>query len=289
MEQIKLSNDVQMPFVGFGTFQQKEELIKSIPIAYNSGYRLFDTSDNYLNEEYIGKCLAENTEIANDSFIVTKFSNPNRLKDFYRVFKESEMKIGRPIDLYLMHWPYPYLLMDIWREMEKLYLNKEVRAIGVCNFEIEHLKYLLKHCKIKPMINQIEVHPKFRQKLICDFCQNNGIQIMSYAPLARMNKNLFEDQQLKQIALEKGKSVSQVILRWNLQHGYVAIPASRSENHIAENFDIWNFQLSENDMCIIDNLDCGLRIRFDPKTRFSYKRQARFFLFHLDYLISKSF
>jgi len=285
LKQIKLINGVQMPIVGFGTFPQKEELIKSIPAAYNAGYRLFDTSDNYYNEEYLGRSLLENKEIAKDSFIVTKFSDPYRLENFHQVFEESRKKIGHPIDLYLLHWAYPHLLLDIWREIEKLYLNKEVRAIGVCNFEVKDLKYLLKNCKIKPMVNQIEIHPKFRQKSICEFCRNNEIRIMSYAPLARMNKDLLEDSRLLQIASRKEKSVIQIILRWNLQHGYVAIPSSKSEKHINKNFDIWDFQLSEDDMIMIDELDCGLRVRFDPRKRFGKKEKMKFFCFRLKYFL----
>ena len=271
----KLYNDIVLPEIGFGTFPQKEELRESIPIAIGTGYRLVDTSDNYLNESFVGQGLASSQH--DDVVIVTKFSQPLRTFSLQACFEESRQKLGGRIDIYLMHWPFPYLWKAAWRQMEDLYLSGQCKAIGVCNFEKPMLQRLFRFCRVKPMIDQFERHPLFCQQETVDFCRKNNILVMSYSPLARMDETLFTNTVLSSLAKKKQKTVSQVILRWNIEHGDIPIPASRKREHIIANYDVFDFSLSSEEVKQIDNLDSGHRIRFDPKTRFD-KKQKRLFL-----------
>ena len=278
-------NNIELPDIGFGTFPQKEELRDSVPTAIRAGYRLVDTSDNYLNEEFVGEGLSSAPETP--VIVVTKFSQPLRTFDLLNCFEESRQKIGREIDVYLLHWPFPYLWKDAWKRMEDLYLSGKCKAIGVCNFEKPMLQKLLRFCRIKPMINQFERHPLFCQRETADFCRENGILIMSYSPLARMDKDLFSNPTLKSIAEQKRKTVSQIIIRWNIEHGDIPIPASRQAKHIIANFDVFDFNLSEEEVHRIDILDAGHRIRFDPKTRFDKNMKKRFFRYKLKNVVKK--
>lgn len=278
VEEITLSNGFRIPAIGFGTFPNKENLLEIIPNAIQTGYRLFDTSDNYQNEEFVGEAIRKShSELSGDGdkvITVTKFSQGTAASKFEIVFQKSFRNLfidneEEAIDIYLMHWPYPFLYPYIWKQMEKKYKEGKCKAIGVCNFELKHLNKLMKACEIKPMINQLECHPMFRQATICDYCQSNDIQIMSYSPLARMHPKLMENEILMAIAAKYNKSVSQIILRWNYQHKFISIAGTKSLAHMQNNFNIFNFELRQSDMEQIDSLDCGMRIRFDPNKRFS--------------------
>ena len=274
-----LYNGFHLPDIGFGTFPQKEELRESLPIAIRCGFRLVDVSDNYLNESYAQEGIASS---GNDSVvIVTKFSQPLRTFSLKTCFEESRQKLGGKIDIYLLHWPFPFLWKSAWRQMEDLYLSGRCRAIGVCNFERPMLQRLLRFCRVKPMIDQFERHPLFGQRETADFCRRNGIVVMSYSPFARMDESLFANETLSAISERKNKSISQVILRWNIEHGDIPIPASRKRDHILANFDIFDFSLSEEEVKTIDELDSNHRVRFDPRTRFDRKSKKRFLVYRL--------
>ncbi len=273
MEYRELSNGLNIPIIGYGTFPQKEQLMTNVPIAYNVGYRMLDTSDNYLNEEYVGKGLLKIN--SNDITIISKFSQPVRTADFESCFNETLNKLGR-VDLYLLHWPFPYLWEKEWRMMENLYLEGKVKGIGVCNFDVGYLKRLLKICKVKPVINQFEHHPLFQQPELVKMCQDNNIQVMSYSPLARMDKELQNHPVLKNLADKYGKSINSIILRWNIDTRCIPIPASSKEKHIRENIDIFDFCLTKEEVNIINELETGRRIRFNPRSRFT-KNQKRVF------------
>jgi len=270
----RLYNGVDVPCFGYGTFPLKDELVKTVPLAVAVGYRLVDASDNYLNEEFVGAGLGSCD--ARTVVVQTKFSQPFRTKRLGRCFDESERKVGGRIDIYLLHWPFPFLWKLQWRKMENLYLAGRCRAIGVCNFKKSHLKKLLAFCRVKPMIDQIERHPMYQQREAVEFCEKNGIQVMSYSPLARMDPRLLKNPTLLSIANARGKSVPQIILRWNVEHGHIPIPASRSEAHIKGNFDIFDFSLSKDEIDMIDALESGMRVRFDPDTRFDWGTKLRF-------------
>ena len=213
---IALSNGLEIPLLAQGTYPQKEELIATVKNAYNVGYRIFDTSDNYHNEKYYGDGLSL-LENNNDVITITKFSSP--LEKWDTVFERSisDIYLGKKKGklIYLLHWPYPYLFKKIWKWMEQLYLDGRCDAIGVCNFEIEHLEELLKDCRIVPMLNQIEIHPMFQQKELEEYCHNKGIQVMAYSPFARMSKQLVENNTLVEIARKNNTSITKVISSWN--------------------------------------------------------------------------
>lgn len=278
MDQVRLYNGFCIPKVGYGTFPNKEKLEDSIQQAYKNGYRLIDTSDNYGNEDFVGHGLKK---CPNDIVVITKFSLPLQANVVKCCFKKSEYKIGRRINIYLLHWPYPYLWKTIWRQMEKLYISGECDAIGVCNFDLGYLKELLSFCKIKPAINQFERHPLFQQDELVKYCQENDIAVMSYSPVARMDKSLHTNNLLNSLSEKYNKTVSQIILRWNIDTESIPIPASVSSNHIKENIDLFNFSLSEEDVNKINKLEIGKRIRFNPRTRFTRKEKLIFFVFSI--------
>ncbi len=278
MKEITLNNGISIPPIGFGTYPQKDTLVQSAQTAYAVGYRLFDISDNYNNEEYLGKAIETSPQGMVDALVVSKFSQPYRTRELDMCFQESSAKLSGKVDIYLLHWPYPFLWKEQWRKMEALYKNGQCKGIGVCNFEIDRLKELLSICEIKPVINQIERHPLFQQQELVDYCTNNNLIVMSYAPVARHNKELFESDLLKELAEKYNKTIGQIVLRWNIDTGTIPIPGSKSEAHIIENFDVDDFSLANEEIQAINGLECGKRIRFDPKTRFKKTEKIRFAL-----------
>ncbi len=276
MKTVSLWNDVEMPCVGYGTFPQKASLERTVPMAVGNGYRLIDASDNYHNEEFVGRGLAACGEVRQDICVVTKFSQPLKTGRLAACFAASERKLGGRVDVYLLHWPYPFLWRLQWRKMEELYLAGRCRAIGVCNFDRKMLEKLLSFCRVKPMVDQFERHPVFQQGETAVFCRENGVQVMCYSPLARMDERLMKNGVLEGIASRHGKTVGQVVLRWSVERGDVPIPASGSESHVRENFDVFDFSLTDDEMKAIDALESGCRVRFDPSRRFSFSEKARF-------------
>lgn len=278
MGKIFLNNGLEIPVIGFGTFPQKENLTQSAHIAFKTGYRLFDTSDNYFNEEYLGGAVRLLGEEMKEALIITKFSLPLRTREFQVCFEESLSKLAGKIDILLLHWPYTFLWKTQWRKMEQLYIEGRVKAIGVCNFETDKLESLLSFCKVKPAINQIERHPLFQQNDIVEFCRKNDIQVMSYAPIARLDDELMSSPVLSRIAAKYNKTPAQIILRWHIDTVTVPIPASQSPEHIAENYDIFNFSLTDSEIQEINSMERGKRIRFDPKTRFTNRAKIHFLI-----------
>lgn len=240
------------------------------------GGDLIDTSDNYQNEEYVGKGLAQ-VDLSQVT-VISKFSQPLRTNELEKCFEESKNNLGA-INIYLLHGPY--LWKKQWRKMEKLYLDGKCDAIGVCNFDIDYLKKLLSFCQVKPAINQFERHPIFQQRELYEFCQKNNIAVMSYSPVARMDKDLFESSVLKRIADRYKKTISQVILRWNIDTNCIPIPASSSKSHIEENINIFDFKLDNSELEEINSMEMGKRIRFNPRTKFSIKMKLKFFLYRI--------
>lgn len=265
-----------LPPIGYGTFPLKDRLETSVPQAVACGYRLVDTSDNYGNETFVGRGLAASGAAADEVLVVSKFSSALKTGNVARCFEASAKRLGGRVDAYLLHWPYPFLWKRCWREMEDLYLAGRCRAIGVCNFDRRMLERLLGFCRVKPMIDQFERHPLFQQAETADFCRANGIRVMCYSPLARMDARLMENPVLRGIAERHGASVAQVVLRWSVERGDVPIPASGTESHLRANFDVFGFSLTPEEMAQIDALEAGCRIRFDPAKRFTFGQKARF-------------
>ena len=283
MKSIELNNGMKIPIIGAGTFPYKRELITAVPQMMKAGFRLFDTSDNYLNEQYLGESISHlSVEELNSLTIVTKYSNPyKRVKDAFvesceKIYRQTSIPNRHP-DIYLMHWPYPYLWKRRWKEMEQLVFNGECKAIGVCNFTKKYLEQLLSICRVRPVINQLEHHPMFQQIETVRLCERENIQVMSYSPLARMNEKLFNNKTLNRIASNHDKTVGQIILNWNISKGRIPIPASKSESHINENFSSINFKLTNEELMDIDSLECGMRIRYSPDTRFSFRQKVGFY------------
>lgn len=273
-----LNNGYSLPVIGYGTFSQKELLVSNIPVAIKTGYRMLDCSDNYNNEQFIGKGIvfSESSDIA----VVTKFSQPFRTHELEKCFEESWKKLGR-INVYLLHWPYPHLWKKQWRKMERLYLDGKCDAIGVCNFDLGFMKELLSFCKVKPAINQFERHPLFQQQELVDFCLANDVIVMAYSPVARMDKTLQESPVLTEIANKYNKTVNQIILRWDIDTNCIPIPASVSESHIKENYDIFDFSLNTDEIKEINSLEIGRRIRYNPRTRFTLREKISFFKYSI--------
>ena len=263
-----LHNGVEMPWFGLGVFKVEEgtEVVNSVKAAIEAGYKSIDTAAIYGNEEGVGKAIAESNVPREELFITTKVWNSAQGYDStLAAFEESMKKLGLEyLDLYLIHWPVPKQnkYKETWKALEKLYKDGRVRAIGVSNFKEHHLKDLLDNCEVKPMVNQVEYHPRLTQTGIHEFCKQNGIQLEAWSPL--MQGGLFEEPTLKEIAQKYGKSIAQVILRWDLQNEVVTIPKSITPHRIQENADIFDFELSADDMEKISSLNQNQRVGSDP-------------------------
>lgn len=260
-----LNNGVVMPWFGLGTFKAEgAEVANAVSTALELGYRSIDTAAVYGNEEEVGQSIAA-SGIARDSlFVTTKVWNTDQGYDTtLQAFETSSKKLGLDvIDLYLIHWPGKDKYKETWRALERLYKEGRVRAIGVSNFQIHHLEELLKDSDTVPAVNQVELHPRFIQKELHEYCAQHQIQIEAWAPL--MKGRLQENELLQKIAQQHGKTVSQVILRWGLQNRIVIIPKSVTPSRIRENSEIFDFELSQDELAAISGLDAGERIGTDP-------------------------
>lgn len=262
----KLANGVEMPWFGLGVFKVEDgqQVIDSVKWAINAGYKSIDTAKIYENEEGVGQAIKEAGVPREDLFITTKVWNADQgYESTLEAFETSLNKLGLDyLDLYLIHWPVEGKYKDTWRALEKLYKDGKVKAIGVSNFQIHHLEDLMKDAEIKPMVNQVELHPLLTQVELRDFCKKNDIQIEAWSPLAQ--GELLDNAVLKEIADKHGKSTAQVILRWDLQSEVVTIPKSIKEHRIVENASIFDFELSQEDMAKINELNKNHRVGPDP-------------------------
>jgi diketogulonate reductase-like aldo/keto reductase len=261
-----LNNGVEMPWLGLGVWKVEDgnEVVASVKAAIAAGYRSIDTAAVYGNEAGVGQAIRESGVPREELFITTKLWNQNQgYETTLKAFDESMQKLGLEyLDLYLIHWPVKGKYTDTWRAFRKLYEQGKVRAIGVSNFQIHHLKDILAESNIVPVVNQVEFHPRLTQKPLLDFCKKNGIQLEAWSPL--MQGKLLDQPDLVKIAQRHGKTVPQVILRWDLQNGVVTIPKSIKEHRIVENADIFDFELTAEDMAAIDNLNQDHREGGDP-------------------------
>lgn len=250
-----------MPTVGLGTWNLAGRVEEPVLAALTAGYRHIDTAKVYDTEEGIGRAITKSSTPREDIFITTKLANHNQgYESALAAIDESLEKLGMTyVDLYLIHWPFTEETEgenrreETWRAMEEIHAKGKAKAIGVSNFEIEHLKEMDGYAKIKPAVNQIELHPFWYRKELVGYCRAKNIAVTAYSPLTR--REYFGHETLKSIAEAHGKSVAQVLLRWNLQHGNVVIPKSASPEHIAENIDVFGFELSGDDMWKLDSLN----------------------------------
>ncbi|MEC0393122.1 glyoxal/methylglyoxal reductase [Bacillus subtilis] len=263
---VKLHNGVEMPWFGLGVFKVENgnEATESVKAAIKNGYRSIDTAAIYKNEEGVGIGIKESGVAREELFITSKVWNEDQgYETTLAAFEKSLERLQLDyLDLYLIHWPGKDKYKDTWRALEKLYKDGKIRAIGVSNFQVHHLEELLKDAEIKPMVNQVEFHPRLTQKELRDYCKAQGIQLEAWSPL--MQGQLLDNEVLTQIAEKHNKSVAQVILRWDLQHEIVTIPKSIKEHRIIENADIFDFELSQEDMDKIDALNKDERVGPNP-------------------------
>ncbi|KQC46923.1 oxidoreductase of aldo/keto reductase family subgroup 1 [Geobacillus stearothermophilus] len=261
-----LHNGVKMPWVGLGVYKVKEgeEVKSTVRTALEIGYRHIDTAAFYENEEGVGQAIRESGIPREQVFVTTKVWNTDQgYETTLKAFDASLKKLGFDyVDLYLVHWPVKGKYKETYKALEKLYKDGYVRAIGVSNFQIHHLQDVLADCEIKPMVNQVEYHPRLTQKELLTFCRENGIQLEAWSPL--MRGEILTEPTIVEIGKKYGKTPAQVVLRWDLQHSVVTIPKSVTPARIKENADIFDFSLTDEEMKQIDALNLNKRVGPDP-------------------------
>ena len=255
----KLNNGLDIPQLGYGVWKvPNEEAETAVGQALEAGYRLIDTAKVYGNELGVGKALATCHVPRADLFITTKVWNADHgYENTLKAFDLSLEKLGLDyVDLYLIHWPTPEfdMYVDTYKALEKLYKEGRTKAIGVCNFDIEHLQRIIDECEVIPAVNQVECHPYLQQTELKEFCTKHGILLEAYSPLMNGTKVL-EDPVILEIANHYGKTPAQVILRWHLQSDVAVIPKTVTPSRMDENLNVFDFELSSDDLDKIAKLD----------------------------------
>lgn len=254
-----------MPWLGLGVFQvdDGEEVIRSVGYALEAGYRSIDTAAGYRNEAGVGAAIKQSGIPREDLFITTKLANSDQgYESTLRAFEDSRRKLDLDyIDLYLIHWPGKDKFQETWRAFEKLQKDGYIRAIGVSNFKIHHLETLKQGSDTIPAVNQVEFHPLLNQQELLQYCKREGIQLEAWTPIMKGKLDL---PQLTELAGKHGKTPAQIVLRWDLQHGIVTIPKSVHQARIVENAGLFDFELSDADMKLIDGMNQDHRFGPDP-------------------------
>ena len=268
MDMVQLNNGVQMPQLGFGVFQMTDlaECEQAVVDAIASGYRLIDTAAAYHNEAAVGRAIKRSGVAREDLFITSKLwvsdASYERAK---KGIDQSLQNLGVDyLDLYLLHQPFGDVI-GAWRALEEAYKAGKIRAIGVSNFYADQLKNLILSTNVKPVINQIEVNPWYQEHSEVAFAQAEEIQVEAWAPFAEGKHNIFTDERIAAIGSRYGKSNGQVILRWLLQRGIVVIPKSVHQNRMAENINVFDFELTTAEMATMNDLDKGESQFFDHR------------------------
>jgi 2,5-diketo-D-gluconate reductase A len=268
MQTVKLNNGVEIPILGFGVFQitDPDECERSVVDAIQTGYSHIDTAASYQNEEAVGRGIKQSGVAREKLFITTKLwiqtnGNEGTLKAFENSLKRLQLDY---IDLYLIHQPFGDVYGE-WRAIEELYQQGKVRAIGVSNFHPDRIMDLMIHNKITPAVNQIEVNPFQQQIDTQKFSQDNSVQVEAWAPFAEGRNNIFKNELLLSIAAKHNKSVAQVILRWLVQRGIIALSKSTRKERMIENISVFDFELSAEDLAAITTLDTKTSSFFDHR------------------------
>ncbi len=263
---ITLHNGIKVPQLGFGVWRvSPEDGVDAVRTAIEVGYRHIDTAAVYKNEEQVGEAIRQSGIAREELFITTKVWNADQGFDTtLNAYEDSLKKLGLDyVDLYLVHWPVKDKYLETYKALEKLYDEKLVPAIGVSNFHLHHLEDIAAHRNIKPMVDQVELHPMLQQNELRDYCLKNGIAIEAWSPLMQGGEAL-TNPIISELAEKHGKTSAQVILRWHLQRDVIAIPKSITPSRIQENFDVFNFELSADDMNSIASLNTSKRVGPDP-------------------------
>lgn len=291
MEYITLNNGVQIPKVGLGTFLIPEDKIdETIGAAYDMGYRLFDTAWRYRNEGLIAKALKHHNIKREDVFITTKVNadalyyfgywygkhsvlNVRSFKTVSKAIEESFEHLGTDyIDLFLVHWPWP-IYRKMYEVLTSFYKAGRIRAIGVCSCLPPHLEALKEVSDVVPAVNQFEISPLNTQKQLIQYCQNRGISVEAMSTFSHFRSNtprmeIIENETIKTIAEAHGKTIPQVVLRWLIQQNIIVIPKTWNKNHLKENISLFDFELTPDEVKIIDSLDKGKFLNYNPYTAF---------------------
>ncbi|MCD8795226.1 aldo/keto reductase [Mammaliicoccus sciuri] len=265
---VKLNNNVEIPELGLGVYKIEDaDVERVIHTAIDAGYRAIDTAWFYKNEKALGEALKTVNIKREVLFITTKLWNDFQGYDAtIKAFNDSLESLQLTyIDMYLIHWPCPAdgLFIETYKALETLYKEGKIKAIGVCNFKEHHLDQLLAETEVVPAVNQVEFHPLFNQKALQAYCESKGIKLMAWSPLMRGGEWL-NNADLQSIADQYNKTVAQVIIKWHLQQGRLVIPKSQNDNRIRENFDVFDFELSDEDLAKIDQLNTDERQFRDP-------------------------
>jgi len=263
-----LNNGIEIPQLGFGVFKVPAGGTKEVVLkALETGYRHIDTARLYGNEAEVGEAVRESGLDRDAVFVTTKVWNDDQGYDAtMRAFDASMDRLGFDVlDLYLIHWPVPHqdLYVDTWRAMEKLYLDGRIRAIGVSNFNPDHLRRLVEETDVVPVLNQVELHPYLQQEAVRKTDESLDVRTEAWGPIARGGE-LLSDPVIVRLADKHGKTPAQVVLRWHIELGNVVIPKSVTPSRIEENFDVFGFALDEEDMSAIAELERGQRTGPDP-------------------------
>jgi len=264
-ETTTLNNGVRMPWFGLGVYKTQEgpEVENAVAAALEAGYRLIDTAALYGNETGVGNAIRASGIRREEVFVTTKVWNSDQGYDeTLRAFEASLARLGFDyVDLYLVHWPVKGKYKDTWRALERLYKEGLTRAIGVSNFHIHHLEDLMSSCEVKPAVNQVECHPLLTQTELRKFCREQNIAFQAWAPIMKGQLDL---PVLTELAAKYGKTPAQIVLRWDLQSDILTIPKSIRPERIRENANIFDFELSDEDMARIDALNQNSRFGADP-------------------------
>lgn len=261
---VKLNTGAEMPQIGFGVWQitDRKKCVDSVLTAFAAGYRHVDTAQIYGNEAYVGEAVKSSGLPREDLFITTKISIRNFLNVKKSLAKSLENLSMDYVDLLLLHYPVSGLRGRAWSNLEDVHLAGKAKAIGVSNYTIRHLKQLLANCRIKPAVNQVELHVFLQQPELISFCEENGITVQAYSPLAHGQG--LDNQVLAEIADKHNKTPAQIMLRWCLEVGAIPLPKSETPERIKENIGIFDFELDIEDMQKIQMLEQGLRTCWDP-------------------------
>jgi 2,5-diketo-D-gluconate reductase A len=268
---ITLNNGQQIPQFGFGVFQiEPKDTVEAVMTALQAGYRHIDTAEGYGNEKQVGEAIAKSGLDRGDVFITSKLSNDAHVPDDARLaFEETLEALGTDfVDLFLIHWPLPTRydgdFVSTWKTLEEFYRDGRARSIGVSNFQPHHLRRLHSESQVPPAVNQIEVHPYLTQEDVRAFCAEHQIAIEAWSPIAQ--GQVLGDPEIVTVAERTGKSPAQVVLRWHIERGDIVFPKSVTPARIRENIDIFDFELSAQDMETISALNKDMRTGPDPDT-----------------------
>ena len=263
---VKLNNGVSMPVLGLGVYLMRpgSETYQAVKTALDVGYRLVDTASFYRNEEDVGRAVRDSGLRREDVFLTTKLWNDDHgYTSALKAFDFSLKRLGLGyIDLYLIHFPVTNLREESWRALENILDSGRARAIGVSNYTVHHLKDLLRHSSVVPAVNQVEFSPFLYQRELLEFCRKQRIQVEAYAPITAGHR--LDDPRITAIAAKHGRTNAQVLLRWAIQHEVVVIPKSVHADRIAENAQIFDFELTGEEMSALDGLHDGFRSSWNP-------------------------